>query len=427
MWTAHLYQTVSGQIGPRLEFESLDWSIELNGTESINVTLKKADLPKISSMEWLSPWWAGVVVLWKGEAIVAGPIIARPYETSTRVSLACGGIRALLSKRIVVNEQSNWSKISSSVVRFEGLGLGTIAKRVVEVAQQKPGGRLPIVYALPDETKATGANHERTYRGFNVSTLDCDAVLTKLSNVINGPDIMFKPRITGNMVEFVMWTGTEKNPRIYQNNTPTWDFTTANSAISDLQVIVTGSYQTHRVFSVGAGMDEGTLITTHFNDNPIQKQYPLLETVVNTSESEDKNTVGQHGMAELTSNRVPLLEIQMTVRGDGIIEFGDFWPGDLVNVVTKNWISIPDGVTPMRLLQVDGGSDNSIRMSLQLDDKLAEPPSNRRDWRTHGLPACKAEDGTNCYWDASIRGNGKGRSFTNINGITHYWDEMSDD
>lgn len=425
MWTAHLFQTVSGQLGPRLEYEKLDWSMELNGTETINITLKKSDLPKVPLSQWLSPWWAGVVVMWKGEAIVAGPIVARPYESSERVSLACGGIRTLLAKRIVVRELDDWTKISKSTVSFKELGLGTIAKRVVEVAQSKPGGRLPIVYALPDETKAQGANHERNYRGFNVSTLDCDAVLTKLSNVINGPDIMFKPRIRNSTVEFVMWTGTEKNPRIYQNTTPTWDFTAANSSISDLQIVSTGTYQTSRVFSVGAGMDEGTLITTHLNQQLIQKQYPLLESVVNSSESEDRNIVAQHGYAELTTNRVPLLEIQLTAQANGIMEFGDFWPGDLVNVVTNGWISVPNGVTQMRLLQMSGGSDSFVRMSLQLEDKYSDPPKDNTNWKTYGLPACEHEDSTNCYWDASVRGNGKGNSFTNLNGVIHYWKDMN--
>lgn len=370
MWTAHLFQTTSGMLGPRLEYEKMDWSIELNGMETINITLKKVDLPKLDTKKWFAPWYAGVVVMWKGTPIVAGPIVSRPYESGTRVSLACGGIRTLLAKRIVIREQSDWRKLSKSVVTFKELGLGTIAKKVVQLAQNKPGGGLPIVYALPDETKAMGANHERNYRGFNVQNLDCDEVLTKISNVINGPDIMFRPRLVdGGRIEWVMWTGTEKNPRIYQTTTPTWDFTAANSSISDLQIVVTGSYQASRVFSVGAGMDEGTLITTHLDESLIQKGYPLLESVVNTSESENEKTVAMHGAAELVANRDPLLEIQMTARGDGIMDFGDFWPGDMVNVVTANWISIPSGPTRMRLLQMQGDSDSFVRMSLQLEDR----------------------------------------------------------
>ncbi len=33
-----------------------------------------------------------------------------------------------------------------------------------------------------------------------------------------------------------------------------------------------------------------------------------------------------------------------------------------------------------------------------------------------GLPACGSEDSTNCYWLASLRGNGAGQSFIDVAG-----------
>lgn len=39
---------------------------------------------------------------------------------------------------------------------------------------------------------------------------------------------------------------------------------------------------------------------------------------------------------------------------------------------------------------------------------------------TYTLPACQYEDSTNCYWDASARGNGQGASFVNLNGVYYY-------
>lgn len=36
------------------------------------------------------------------------------------------------------------------------------------------------------------------------------------------------------------------------------------------------------------------------------------------------------------------------------------------------------------------------------------------------LPHCVTEDSDNCVWDARIDGNGEGRSFVTIDGVTHY-------
>ena len=41
--------------------------------------------------------------------------------------------------------------------------------------------------------------------------------------------------------------------------------------------------------------------------------------------------------------------------------------------------------------------------------------------KTNGLNLCITEDSNDCYWDANIQGNGKGKSFTVIDNVVHYW------
>lgn len=370
MWTAYLFQTTTGMIGPKLNFESTDWSIELNGAETINLKLMKSELPRVDLNYWLSPWWAGVVLFWNNTPIVAGPMITRPSESFDFVTIGCGGIRSMLAKRFVADEYANWNDLPVyGNVSFTGFGLGTIAKKVVQKVLTKRGGSLPISYPMADEI----ANHERNYRGFNIQNISCDDVLTKLSNVINGPDIMFKPRlIRDNALTFDMWTGTEAQPRIYQKFSPVWDTTAPMGTVSTMNVIVTGTYQTNRVYSIGTGQDEGTMIKVVTDEAPLQKQYPLLETSISGTSSENPVVVTNHGSGELEANVDPLLEIQMTVRADGEMPLGQFWPGDLVDVVTKGWLSIPDGRTQMRLLSITGDHTNNVKISLQKEEKFTQ-------------------------------------------------------
>jgi hypothetical protein len=418
MWTASLFQVTTGQVGPELNFESISWSMELNGVESISIKLRKSDLPSgINLNYWLSPMWAGVLLRFQGVPIVAGPILARPTESFDTLSLTCGGIRSILAKRFVTKELQDWSQLNKSVVPYNGLALGTIAKRVVQQSMAKKAGPLPISFPVPDqgvtvipkglpactvEDGSVGPNpcywdakkqgngqgvsyaiigdqviygspgdHERNYRGFNLQNINCHDVLTKLSNVINGPDIMFKPRLLrDDRLTFDMWTGTDAQPRIYQRFTPVWDTTPTQGQVVEMSTITTGSYQTNRTYSLGAGQDEGLLIQVNTNDRPLQQQYPLLETVVNVGNSENANLVDSYGKASLETNEYPLLEVQMTVRADGEIPLGFFWPGDLVQVVTKGWLSLPDGVTQMRLLSITGNDSNSVKLSLQKEDKF---------------------------------------------------------
>jgi len=36
------------------------------------------------------------------------------------------------------------------------------------------------------------------------------------------------------------------------------------------------------------------------------------------------------------------------------------------------------------------------------------------------LTPCATEDSTNCHWDASVRGNGTGHSFIDLEGTVYY-------
>lgn len=370
MWTANLFEMTTGRIGPNLEFEKASWSADLNGTESLSFTLKKSSLPKVNLRYWLAPWWAGVVLFYDGVPIVGGPILSQPTESFSDLGLSCGGIRSILDRRVIVDELSpDWSNISKTNVHLTGYSLGDIARQVVQKAQQKPGGMLPISYPIPEQGNTGSTLHERNYRGFNVQNIRCGDILTKLSNVLNGPDIMFRPRlIQQNLLTFDMLYGSWNDPRIRQTRTVVFDTTSELGPVSDMRLTTTGTYQTSRVFSVGAGQDESQIIKVVTNPNPIQAGFPILETTVNIGNSENPDVTYAHGVASLISNANVLREVEMTVRADGVDKIGTFWPGDLVQVYTKGWINFADGPHNLRLLAISGDSGNELKLNLQEED-----------------------------------------------------------
>lgn len=372
MWTANLFQITTGDIGPQLNFEDLSWSISLNETEDFSVTLRKSDLPKVDYNYWLAPWWAGVVIFWDGKPIVAGPITDRPSEGFKTVSLSCAGIRQIFARRYVVTEMTDWSTLAKTTIQYKGMSLGTVAKRVTAHVLNKVGGSLPISYAVPDELVADDANHRRTYQGFNIQNISVDDIFTKLSNVRNGPDIMFKPRLVAdNKLTFDLWTGTEHQPRITQKRVPIWDTVPVLGGISDAQVTVSGGQQTSRVFALGAGLDQGQMIRVNTNSTPLSKGFPLLESTVNPGNNENKTIVDNFGKAKLAHNASVKQQMQISVRADDAVNFlGSYWPGDLIKLNIKGWISLPDGITDFRLLNMNGDNSNQIRLSLQPESQF---------------------------------------------------------
>lgn len=372
MWKSYLFQMTTGRLGPQLDLSGGSWSVSLNATETAKFEFSKAGMPAVDYKLWLAPWWAGVLLTWNNVPIYGGPIIGQPYESRTALHVDCGGMRSILARRAVVKEIPDWVNLAKQPpVQFKGFSLGTIAKKVVQHVQLKPGGGLPISYPIPDEAVADDADHQRTYENYNLATTFCDDVLTKLSNVRNGPDIMFRPRFLDSQhITFDMLTGTEHNHRIRQTNAPTWDTTAVAGSVAEMQMTSTGSYQTDRVYAVGAGMNEGVLIAVAEDLSRASKGFPLLESHY-PSMSENQPVVQAHADGNLNQNHKKLLEIQMTVRADGVYPLGSFWPGDLVQLVVKDWKAIPDGTHKARLLNMNGSLTNNtkdIRLSLQIED-----------------------------------------------------------
>lgn len=367
-WSAFLIHTTTGRIGPKVEIASLSWKVSLNNVETLSAELKKNSLPPVNAAVWLTPWWGGILLKWDDFPIFAGPIISRPTETFNGVNVECGGYRALLAKRLVADEFKDWNALAGSTKSFLRLGLGTIAKRAIETALNKTGGSLPITFPQPEENYLTGADHERNYKGYNIGNINADDILTKLAGVSGGPDIMLRPRLRDDSrFTIELFTGTELNPRIAQSHNYVWDTTAVESSVTDMQVVSTGAYMTNRVYSSGAGQDAGKLITVSEDLSALDAGFPLLESAISVSQSEDPAVVKAHGDGYLEANKDLLREITFSVRADGVNPFGTYWPGDLVKIVTKGWLTLEDGVHNCRLLTMTGTLNHDIRLSLQTE------------------------------------------------------------
>lgn len=365
MWSAYLFQTTSGNIGPQIDVSTQSWSIGLNDIEKISITLNKKDLPKLDLRYWLDPWWAGVVLLWNDFPIVAGPIISNPTETQTTIGVECAGIRSVLDRRFVIDEQTNWTTLATKKVSYKGLTLGTIAKRVVQLSMQKPGGYLPISFPHADKT----GKHERNYQSFNLANIGTNDILTKLTEVIDGPDIMFRPRLLNDAkLTFDMRYGDDVDPRIRQDRHIQWDSTAENSPIVSLGMGRSGSDVLYRAFAIGAGQDQGTLIRMAQADEMMAKGYPLLEAAVAFNSVETPSVLQEHASALVRANTGELVELSGTIRADGDNPLNTFFVGDSVRLVVKDWITVPNGNHKARIVNMSGNASANVKVTLQIED-----------------------------------------------------------
>lgn len=384
-WTANLFQVSSGALGPKIEPTSASWDITINEVESLSMTFIKSSLPKIANKRWIQPWWGGVVLFYDGRPIFAGPITANPVETMDTISVACKGVRAILAKRYVVPEKPTWTALRSLDAmaawgyRYTNVSYGTLAKRAVILSQQKPGGALQIKYAVADiaeidpTTDANGSTilvtkrpHTRYWYGKNMQSLNCDTILNELSDTENGTDILFKPwMMDANTVGWYMYTGLgDDHPEIVQDRETTWDTTAAKSDISDLSLSMSGVNMTHRVFGIGAGSDNGTIIEVYQSLDPTRTLYPLLETTASLSTT-NRSQVLALAKSTIRSNMRPMQQFDATVRADGATPLGQFWPGETATIITKGWYGLKDGENSAKILTMSGDLSESVKIGFK--------------------------------------------------------------
>lgn len=357
-WRVSLVETVSGTVGRALDPVAGSWSVEINKVDSGSVTVKKSDLVGMD-VEWFTPWKTSVlfsyvtpdgdVVPWCG-----GPITGWPSESLTELELSWAGIRKIFERRHIETD-----------LRLTGLTLGEIAWRVVQAGMAKPGGGLPIVHGTPVES----GTHERTYEAWNLANNIVDKRLTELSEVINGPDMMFRPRWAVSDMSRVQWSfvhGTRVDPAIPQTWVPDWD-ATSQADVVDLDLTSSADEIASRVWGTGAGEGKATVITKAENLSLVTEYFPFLESVISDPDQEKPAPILAKCRAALSGSRRMVDQLSLTVRADSVKNPLTSWQvGDDARVTLPDtFFTAPGGTRDMRIIKASGGLNEQVSVELQ--------------------------------------------------------------
>lgn len=355
----YFLKTTTGEVGSRIDASSCSWSIELNKIESLSATVGKGTLRR-TERAWWSPWSGGLLLTYTDftgveHPLVAGPITTYGTEKMETLDLQAYGIRKILEKRTIAQNLS-----------FTNLSLGTIAWKIVEhVNTVKPGGSLPIVHGSPDEF----TRHERNYEGWNLSNNVVDKRLTELSEVINGPDIMFRPVWANEYKTAIRWEmvhGTELYPFIPQTWSPDFDTTASTSDISDISISSEGGFLVSRVWTTGSGEGEGIKRQRAETLKNIEVGSPFLETVTSISDADNDSLLLSKAEGELASSQQMIDQLTLKFQANSRkTPLGSFFVGDTARVTLKDWLTVPDGTRDMRIIKMNGSLDPSVTIDFQ--------------------------------------------------------------
>lgn len=396
MWRVYLGDTMSGRLAQRIDVPGFKWSVTVSdstfttgrdvdkgvgedsaGGVDIPWTAVPADDPA-ERCQMLMPLKRSVCLMWDDGSRtwpVAWGAIGPRSDTYEATSFDLISAMELLDSRYLVREgvfgavsgqtegdDPQPGTFTRDTVRFEGMSLRGIASEVGSMCtEQKPGGFLPIDWTYLGET----GGHERTYEGYDLGNNSGADIMRKISNVIDGPDIQFRPYMADAAhVRLRFTAGSDADVFIGQGAVHSFSFTPHGGNAESVTVDYANPVQ--RVYATGSGTDEGQLCHLSQDISLCQRSdpWPLMEEHYSDSDAESASVLKGHADAQLSCTKDALMQVSFEVHFDDptVPPPGSIWPGEMVEFHVSGFPSLPDGMYRMRLMEMSGDDTDRAKL-----------------------------------------------------------------
>lgn len=293
-----------------------------------------------------------------------GPVWTHSYDAEDgQLTIGGSGIWSYYDHRKVLPVLASGVSAASVTTTINGVSLGTVAKRLVQLAHTHTHGSVPVV--LPADLAGTSA---QVYPGSDLSWVG--DMLRNLTGVENGPEIRFTPRRRaddGRFIEWVMEVGTTAQPLLVQAGDDwRWDASAEQSSVVSLSVQRDGTGVAETTWAKGSGSDVGTLISHADDPTLLAAGFPLTELDLSGHESvTDLATLAGWARSGLAAAGRPVETWSVKVRRDEDPPLGSYRPGHRVQfIVGDDDPYLPSGTYATRVTGVTG--DDSADVTLQL-------------------------------------------------------------
>lgn len=363
-WRLFAVNTVTGHVIDDIPFVGApQWTYGVNQTGSLQVTIPIGAIEKSQLRALVDYWRISWGLAWGHHIWQCGPVVTYRYsdvDGPPVLNVGCAGIWSLFStKRVIANPAWGGANIADEAadVTLSTLSLHTIAKRLVQHDMTR-NGALPIV--LPADIAGT---QERLFPGYDLAYVG--ERLAQLTQVIDGPEVEFRPQYTDSTRTAVQWTMRIGNPRLGDLGLPhAFDYC---RALTHVDEDGDGSQQQFETWVRGNGM-ERALLTGHYADTSLLAfGWPKLESVdgAHTSATE-QNILDGWAQADVTTYKRGITRWSGRVRIDGTDGRDNTTGSPTLDTVSvgdnavfkiRNHRWLPDGTSGQRILSVSSGGD----------------------------------------------------------------------
>ena len=356
----------TGKIVATVPAASGSWSMALNDAGQVDATVPLRDraVRKVRDLlSFLEPTRCFLAVVADDARVLeAGPIWKHSYnDKDGSLKVGASGLLSLFDHRKVVKVLAPGERVQDTDVTYSGLSLGTIAKRLVQLAMSHAGGSLPIV--LPPDEVGTAV---RSYPGYELGWVG--ERIGQLVDVEGGPDIALQPRLTTERdhIEWVLRTGTTASPLLTQTGDDwQWDRGVPRGGLTEISVEVDATRTGSRSWTIGSGTETALMLGTAYDPAPAAAGYPLLEVEASHTSVLEQPTLDAHAAALAGISARPWHTWSLGVRADQQPRLGEYRPGDWSVVhVPDTHAYLATGEYRTRILSVSGDLTQQVSLKL---------------------------------------------------------------
>lgn len=399
-WRAYIYDTITGAIRCPIDLPAFSWQVSVSDSTLSTTRDKGVGAEEASGLRlpWnavpattarqraslLCPDKRGVMLCWTtgdepddlGTPIVGGVITPRSDGVQD-TSFSLESPLNILDNRYLVNTEQFGKAdkgTTSDVISYRGLSRrGLAAEFGARVTDAKTGGRLPIDWNYQGEKGA----ENRDYHGYDVQNLSFKAFLTRLTNLENGPDCQFRPKLNYDKTAF-RWdflAGSDADIYLEQDHTIGFAYSPWGGSIEDLTVDHTGPI--HRRYVTGSGTGKGMkcALAEDLTLVEMSDPWPLREAADSDNDIDDVALLQRAANGLLAGQSRPIMQIKGVVHandvdqaGNPLHPLGGFWPGERVLLDVTGFPTLDDGRYETRLMLMEGDESDKVTLTFDVMD-----------------------------------------------------------
>jgi hypothetical protein len=310
------------------------------------------------------PGKCGIYVDRNGILIWGGVIWSRTYNsTEQTLSFAAREWISYFERRRI-----------TTTIDFDNVDQLVIAKTLVEDAQNEPYGDIGILYNTAGQT-ASGVLVDRVYYDYELKSVF--NAIQDLSRQDDGFDFDIDIEYDGvtGLPTKAFNTYFPRSGTPYNASDPealVFQFPAGN--VVEYEYPEDGSIAANTIYALGAGSNEGKLISTAQNTAFLLDGWPLLEDQANYSDITDQTVLDELVTAQVIAVSYPPTTIKMVVPPYVIPEYGTYEVGDDARVMIQD-NRFPEGLDEIYRIvgvSVQPGEDGPERATLTLTQGSGE-------------------------------------------------------